>query len=59
VTTRNKALDELPDPFTDEQPVKALNILIINFNSGKDDVPPVRLARSAEAGNHKYSVFKR
>lgn len=40
----NKALDDLPDPFTDEALVKALNILIINFESGKYDVPPVRLA---------------
>ena len=40
----NKALDDLPDPFTDEALVAALNILIINFESGKYDVPPVRLA---------------
>jgi len=40
----NQALDDLPDPFTDEALVKALNILIINFESGKFDVPPVRLA---------------
>lgn len=40
----NTALDQLPDPFTAEQLVKALNILIINFESGKFDVPPKRLA---------------
>lgn len=40
----NAALDGLPDPFTAEQLVKALNILIINFESGKFDVPPKRLA---------------
>jgi outer membrane protein OmpA-like peptidoglycan-associated protein len=40
----NKALADLPDPFTDEALVKALNILIINFESGKFNVPPVRLA---------------
>ena len=40
----NSALDALPDPFTVEDLVKALNILIINFDSGKSDVPPVRLA---------------
>lgn len=40
----NSALDALPDPFTAEDLVKALNILIINFDSGKSDVPPVRLA---------------
>jgi outer membrane protein OmpA-like peptidoglycan-associated protein len=40
----NKALDDLPNPFTAEQLISALNILIINFESGKSDVPPVRLA---------------
>ena len=40
----NKALDELPDPFTPEDLVRALNILIINFDSGKSEVPAVRLA---------------
>ena len=40
----NKALDDLPDPFTPEDLVKALNILIINFDSNKYDVPTQRLA---------------
>ena len=40
----NQALDALPEDFTDEALVKALNILIINFDSGKYDVPPQRLA---------------
>jgi outer membrane protein OmpA-like peptidoglycan-associated protein len=40
----NSALDALQDPFTPEDLVRALNILIINFDSGKYDVPPVRLA---------------
>lgn len=40
----NLALDSLPDPFTADDLVKALNILIINFDSGKSAVPPVRLA---------------
>jgi outer membrane protein OmpA-like peptidoglycan-associated protein len=40
----NKALDDLPDPFTPDQLVKALNILIINFDTGKADVPMPRLA---------------
>ena len=40
----NSALDALPDPFTVEDLIKALNILIINFDSGKSDVPAVRLA---------------
>lgn len=42
-----KALDDLPDPpekFTTEQLVKALSILIINFDSGKFSIPPERLA---------------
>ena len=40
----NAALDGLPDPFAPEDLTKALNILIINFESGKYDIPPVRLA---------------
>lgn len=40
----NAALDGLPDPFTPEDLIKALNILIINFESGKFDIPPRRLA---------------
>jgi len=39
-----KALADLPDPFTAEQLISALNILIINFDSGKSDVPTQRLA---------------
>ena len=40
----NKALDDLPDPFTDQQLVAALNILIINFETNKYDIPLVRLS---------------
>lgn len=40
----NAALDGLSDPFTPEQLVKALNILIINFDSGSFDVPLKRRA---------------
>lgn len=40
----NAALDGLPDPPVPEDLIKALNILIINFESGKYDIPPVRLA---------------
>lgn len=40
----NSALDALPDPFTPEDLVKALNILIINFASGSSEVPQKRLA---------------
>jgi len=38
------ALEALPNPFTPEQLVKALSILVINFDSGKYDVPAKRLA---------------
>lgn len=40
----NAALDALPDPFTVEDLVRALNILIINFGSGQFAVPNDRLA---------------
>jgi outer membrane protein OmpA-like peptidoglycan-associated protein len=40
----NAALDGLPDPFTPEDLVKALNILVINFASGSYEIPQVRLA---------------
>ena len=39
----NAALDGLPDPFTAEQLKNALNILIINFESGKFDIPAKRM----------------
>ncbi len=38
------ALEALPNPFTPELLVRALSILVINFESGKFDVPPKRLA---------------
>ncbi len=47
----NAALDALPDPFTADQLVAALNILIINFETNKFDIPPHRqaaLKRAAE-----------
>ncbi len=47
----NSALDALTDPFTVEDLLKALNILIINFESGKSDVPPVRLAALQKGAN--------
>ncbi len=40
----NMALDNLPDPFTAEDLVRALNILIINFETNKFDIPNDRLA---------------
>ncbi|HKX82727.1 MAG TPA: OmpA family protein [Pyrinomonadaceae bacterium] len=55
----NKALGDLPDPFTDEALVKALNILIINFDSGKYDVPPVRLAALQNGANYIKKLQQR
>ena len=46
----NTALDGLPDPFTPEDLVKALNILVINFASGNYEVPAVRLAAALQKG---------
>jgi outer membrane protein OmpA-like peptidoglycan-associated protein len=40
----NAALDALPDPFTPDDLVKALNILIINFANNSFEIPPRRLA---------------
>lgn len=40
----NMALDKLPENFTAEELIAALNILIINFDSGKFDIPSDRLA---------------
>lgn len=40
----NRALDALVDPFTAEDLVRALNILIINFDTGSFAVPDERLA---------------
>ena len=48
----NIALDNLPKPnFTADELTRALNIFIINFDSGKYDIPPERMAflrRAAE-----------
>ena len=40
----NAALEALPDPFTADQLVRALNILIINFASNSSEVPARRFA---------------
>ena len=40
----NAALDALPDPFTPEQLVRALNILIVNFPSNSAEVPARRFS---------------
>jgi outer membrane protein OmpA-like peptidoglycan-associated protein len=50
-TCFNAALAALPDPFTVDDLIKALNLLVINFESGKFDIPDVRkaaLQKSAE-----------
>lgn len=39
----NAALDALPNPFTPDQLVRALNILIINFNTGSSEISPRRI----------------
>jgi outer membrane protein OmpA-like peptidoglycan-associated protein len=39
----NIALDRLPSPFTGEQLTQALNIFIINFESGKSSIPSKQL----------------
>ena len=39
----NAALEGLPNPFTPEQLVKALNILIINFETGSSQIMPKRV----------------
>ncbi len=51
----NAALAALPDPYTAEQLLKALNILIINFETNKFEVP----ARRYEALKKAASYIKR
>jgi outer membrane protein OmpA-like peptidoglycan-associated protein len=48
----NAALNALPDPYTAEQLVRALNILIINFDSGKFEVPARRYAALQKAATY-------
>ncbi len=45
----NAALDRLGSPPSLDELIKALNILIINFESGKYDIPPKRLAALQKA----------
>ncbi|MGH9947829.1 MAG: OmpA family protein [Pyrinomonadaceae bacterium] len=47
----NDALGKLSENFTDDELVKALNILIINFETNKYDIPPVRLAALQNGAN--------
>jgi outer membrane protein OmpA-like peptidoglycan-associated protein len=48
----NAALAALPDPYTAEQLLKALNILIINFETAKFDVPARRYAALQKAASY-------
>ena len=48
----NAALIALPDPFTPEQLVNALNILIINFASNSFEVPARRYAALQKAATY-------
>lgn len=45
----NAALDNLSKPFSVEDLLKALNILIVNFDSGKSEVPKERFAALQKA----------
>jgi len=47
-----QALDQLSNPPSPEELTKALNIFIINFASGKFDIPPVRLAFLQKAATY-------
>lgn len=48
----NAALNALPDPYTADQLVRALNILIINFETAKFDVPARRYAALQKAAGY-------
>lgn len=48
----NAALNALPDPYTAEQLVRALNILIINFPSNSFEVPARRYAALQKAATY-------
>ena len=48
----NLALDSLKEPFTAEDVAKALNLYIINFASGKYDIPDKNLAFLEKASNY-------
>ena len=55
------ALDKLVDPFTIDQLVAAMNLEIINFESGKYDIPPARirfLQKAAEKFKHVAATGK-
>jgi outer membrane protein OmpA-like peptidoglycan-associated protein len=48
----NIALDNLPDPFQAEDLAKALNIFIINFASGKFDIPQANMTFVTRAATY-------
>jgi outer membrane protein OmpA-like peptidoglycan-associated protein len=48
----NIALDNLPDPFLAEDLAKALNIYIINFASGKFDIPQANMTFVTRAATY-------
>jgi outer membrane protein OmpA-like peptidoglycan-associated protein len=47
----NIALDKLPPNFSVEDLLKALNLLIINFGTGKFDIPPARMTTLQKASD--------
>ncbi|MGD9562248.1 MAG: OmpA family protein [Pyrinomonadaceae bacterium] len=53
------ALKNLPDPFTAEDLINALNILIVNFDSGKFDIPVDRLAALQKAAEYIIKIQQR
>jgi outer membrane protein OmpA-like peptidoglycan-associated protein len=55
----NMALKNLPDPYTAEDLINALNILIINFESGKHDIPNERLAALQKAAEYIKKLHER
>ena len=55
----NLALKNLPDPFSAEELIKALNILIINFDVNKYDIPTERLAALQKAAEYIKKLQER
>lgn len=47
-----KALDELPANFSVDDLLRALNLFIINFESGKSEIPPARMAFLQKASTY-------
>jgi outer membrane protein OmpA-like peptidoglycan-associated protein len=56
----NQELDNLdPDSFTVQQLIHAMNLLIINFASGKSDIPPERMKNLERASGYIIKLQKR